>query len=810
MNGLLQDLNYGSRVLRKNLGFTILAVVTIGLGIAAIVTVFSFVDALFLRSVPAKDPAGLVRILAPEDGGEGLFSIPEYAYLRQHAKSLQIAAHYSTAPLYISANGETGEVEGAVVSSNYFSLLNLKPRLGRFFTPAEDSVPGHDAVAVLGYGLWRNMYGGDPEVLGKAVVINGHSFSIIGVMPQNFEGVEIGGVPDQIWIPHMMFRVGYRWCDGFQPGCTVLSLIGRLGPGKSMPEARAEIATLMQQLQASDARFDRRLGVSVTPAIGISENRQYFASLSRLLAAIGGLVLLIVCANLEGLLVARGIARRSEIAMRLALGAGAGRIVRQLLAESLLLAGAGGVLGLLISLWTSRLLIGFYAEDSEGYRHLFNIRPDARVILFSLVVTAITGILFGLLPAFQARHTALSDLSQGGGTVSGSSRKRSRMAFVGVQIAISLALLVGAGLLARSAAQIESGENMDVHHVVGLRLRPRLVGYSPLKAQAFEREVLRRIRELPGVQSASLAKGIGLIWKSNGQMRLALPGHAYLDESHEPSVSDLEISPNYFATLRIPFVAGHDFDDHDSEASPPVAIVNETLANQVSATELPLGHNIILNDKPYRIVGVVKDAQLRKAFEAPIPVAYVDYWQNPGEVDARICVRVAGESVAAIATIRKAITSIDPQVPITETMSLIDQVRAVYTDARVASAVLNCAALLGLLLGTIGLYGVVSYEVSRRRQEIGVRVALGANPEDVIRLFLLEGLSVAVIGGISGAALAMLTARLLRAWLIGVNPSDPLVFVSAFIVLLGSVFCATYIPARRAARIDPMTALRYE
>jgi len=811
VESLVQDLRYGLRMLRKSPGLTAVAVLTTALGIAANVSVFSFVDGLFLRSVPEKDPERLVRILAPENDGEGLFSIPEYAYLRDHTKTVEeLTAHYSSAPLYISANGETGEVQAAVVSSSYFAMLGLQPYLGRFFTHEEDTVPDRDAVAVLGYGLWQRIYGGDPGILGKTLLINGHSFGIVGIMSPSFHGVEIGGTPNEIWIPAMMIRIGYRYCDGFQPSCTMLQLMGRLKPETSISEARAEIAALMGQLQTSASGFDERLDTSVTPAIGISGGREYFLLLTRLLTAVGGLLLLIVCANLGGLLVARGTARGAEIAMRRALGAGRGRIVRQLLTESLLLACAGGAVGMLISLWASRLLVGFYSVDDEGYRHLFDIRPDASVVLYSVAVTIMAGMLFGLLPAWQASSTDLNQVLKSGGSSLGSSRRRSRAVLVTVQVAFSLALLVGAGLLARSAARIEAGTNMDVHHVLGLRLPLSLIRYPVAKAYTFKREVVRRLRELPGVESVSLAKGQGPVWNAGAKARATLPGKSYPKREDEPVILFQQIAPDYFATLRIPFIAGRDFNDSDRPGSPPVAIVNETLASRITSDRLPLNQTILVEDKPYQIVGVVKDAQVRKAMEGPAPVAYLPFWQDETLLEARMCIRVTGDPAAALPMIRKTIASIDSEVPITEMMPLIDQVRGAYTDARVASAVLSCAAVLGLLLSAIGLYGVVSYEVSRRTKEIGVRMALGANSQDVVQLFLRQGFLMVLTGGVFGAVVALATTRLLGAWLFGVRPSDPLSFGVAVTVLLTVTLIAGYLPARRATRVDPMVALRYE
>ena len=808
---LWQDLRYGARMLRKNPGLTSVAVLTTALGIAANVTVFSVVDALFLRSVPAKNPERLVRIQAPENDGGGYFSVPEFSYLREHSKTVEdLTTHYSTAPLYISANGETGEVQGAVVSSSYFPLLGLRPYLGRFFTPGEDSVADRDAVSVLGYGFWQRIYNGDSNVLGKTLLINGHTFTIVGVMPPDFHGVEIGGMPNEIWIPAMMVRVGYRYCDGFQPSCTILSIMGRLKPGTSMPKAQAEIAALLQQLRASDSTFDQRIGASVTPATGMSENREYNLMLVRLLAAIAVVLLLIVCANLGGLLVARGTARRGEIAMRLALGAGRGRIVHQLLTESLLLALAGGAGGFLLSTWTSRLLVNFYSVDDEGYKHLFDVRPDATVLLFSLAVAAAAGLLFGLLPALQASRTDLNDALKGGGGTVGASRKSSRTALATVQVAFSLALLVGAGLLARSAAFIQSGSNMDLRHVLGLRLPVSLIHYPPDKARTFKQEVVRRLRGLPGVQSVSLAKGQGLIWNPWPSARATLPGKTYTKPEEEPRIAVKPIAPDYFATLRIPFVSGRDFNNSDKPGSPPVTIVNETFARQIAANRLPLGQTVLIDAKPYQIVGLVKDAQMRSSIEGPLAVAYVPFWQDETLLEARMCIRVAGDPAAALSMVRRAIASIDPEVPVTETMPLMDQVRGAYTDARVASAVLSCAAFLALILSVMGLYGVVSYEVGRRTKEIGVRTALGARPHDVLRLFLRQGFGVVLTGALFGGGLALATTRLLGAWLFGVGSADPLSFGVATAVLLAATVTATYLPARRALRVDPMVALRYQ
>ncbi|HXJ03480.1 MAG TPA: ABC transporter permease [Candidatus Acidoferrum sp.] len=811
---LWQDLRFGARTLWKNAGFSAIAIITLSLGITANVTVFSFVDALFLRHVPAKDPAGLVRIYAPAGQGGTDFSYPEFSYLRDHTKTLEtLAAHYSTAPLFINANGESGEVQGAVVSSNYFPMLGLSPQLGRFFSRDEDSVPGRDAVAVIGYGLWQRIFGTNPAVLGKTLLINSTPFAIIGVAPEKFAGVNIGGSPNEIWIPSMMSRVGYRWCDAFKPDCTFLELMGRLAPGRSTQEAQAELGTLVRQLQTVGGGFDERTAVSVTPAVGISEqSRHYFLLLTRLLTAVAGILLLVVCANVGGLLVARGAARNAEIAMRRALGASVSRISSLLLAENLLLAGCGGALAVVFSLWTSTWLAGFYSIDSEGYRRLFDVRMDPRVVGYSVVVTLLSALLFAVPPIWQANRADLIEALKSGGSLRGFIRTRTRMALVTLQVALSVALVVGAGLLARSTVKLMAGRNMDLHHVLGLRLRPRLIGYAPEKSQAFLREVVDRLHSLPGIQAVSLMNTSGSVWGNGGGIKWALPVKISVKPQDQSETPVHEIAPDYFATLRIPFVAGRDFTQFDLPGSPRVTIVNETLAHKISPQNPPIHKFVIFGGRPYQIVGIVKDAQVRSALDPPISMAYLPFWQNDTEpqTDARFCVRVSGDPLAMMPAIRQAISAADSNVPITETMPLLEQVRGEYTDARLASAVLACAAVLALVLSAIGLFGVIAYEVGQRSHEIGIRLALGAMPRQVVALFLNKGLAVVCAGCAAGLILSFATSHLLSAWLFSVGPYDPATFAVAALILAAVSLFASYLPSKRATQVDPVQALRHE
>jgi putative ABC transport system permease protein len=815
-NSAIQDLRYGFRGLCRRPGFAAVAVLTIAVGIAANVSVFSFFNALFLSSVPAGDPSRLVRILAPTPNGDGdgSFSYPEYAFLQQHARAVEaLTAHYSTAPFYVTADNQTAEVQGAVVSGNYFALLGLRPSLGRFFDAEDDRVPDRNAVAVISYAFWQSAFHGNPQVLREPLTINATTFDIIGVAPENFYGVQIGAPQNDIWIPTMMAHAGYRWCDAFQPDCTIFGLLARLRPGSESDTAQAELETLWSQYRMAHPHLEEKRDITLAPAVGIEgSSRTYFHALVDLLLAVAGALLLVVCANIGGLLIAHSSARRAEFAIRRSLGASSSRLIRQLVTEALLLAGSAGILGVALSFWISRAFAAFYQTDDEGYRHIYNIKFDADVLIYSLALTVVSGILFGLIPAIQASRTDIMETLKSSGGAHVSVRSGSRSVLLATQIALSFALLVASGLLVRSTLTLENGQGLDVHHVVGLRLRPRLVGYPPAKAQAFLHEVVRRVHALPGVEAVSLTKTEGLVWGDGSTMKLVFPGRIYAKVGDEPKVNSHEVAPEYFQALHIPFVSGRDFRDTDREGFPRVAVINETLAKRLFPEKSPLDQMITLDDQRYQIVGLVKDAQIHNSLNGPVSMAYLPFWQNDTEqqVDARMCVRAAGDAGAVLAEIRKTIAEIDPNVPVTETMPLIDQVRDAYSDARMAGIVLTITGLITLGLCAMGLFSVIAYEVNQRTREIGIRIALGAQPRQVIRYFLRRGLILVTWGMASGMVLALASSRLLNAWLFGVEFWNPVTFLAVSSILLTTATLAIYIPSRGASLLDPVSALRYE
>ncbi|HKE28826.1 MAG TPA: ABC transporter permease [Bryobacteraceae bacterium] len=805
---LWKDVRYALRGMRQNPGFTAVAVVMLGLGIGANTTIFSFIDAFFLRPLPVEDPLRLVSVYGNPNVYTG-FCYPEYAYFRDHSTVfIGLAAHYSTAPLNVVADGDSREATGAVVSANYFSVLGVNPLLGRFFSVEEDTVPDHDYVAVVSYGMWQRRFGGGPAILGKTVKINGTPFSIIGVTPEDFHGVLMGS-PNDMWIPTMTLHVGWRGCDAFQFDCRRMDLIGRLAPGRRVAEAQAEMSTLAAQIAAANPLTNRGRGALALSAVGPRPgDRKYYSDQSRILAVVAVMLLLIACANVAGLLVARSSARSREMAVRLSIGAGRLRLIRQLLTESLLLAGFGGVLGLWLSILAKGKLLGFYATNSEGYKGYYDLSLDMRVLAFSIGLSLLTGLLFGLLPAIQSTSGDLTSAVKEGAM----SRRRGLLRgwLVAGQIALSLALMVGAGLLMRSANHVSHGLNFNASHVAILRLRPGLVRYTPARAQAFHEEVVRRLEALPGVQSVSFARGLGLAWLGCCQFRLALPRQPESRLEDAFRVDGHSVAPRYFETLQIPLVAGREFTQRDRIGAPFVTIVNETLARRLWPQASAIGRTLFLDDRQYQVVGVAKDARLRNAVEGPFPFLYIPYWQDEPQTDSRMCIRVAGDPAEMLPRIRHEIATVDANIPISEDMAMTRQVEGVYMPVRLSSSVATCAAGLALLLSAIGLYGVLSFSVNRRSREIGIRMALGALPASVLKLVLTQGMALALLGAVLGLFLSLTLTRLLASWLYGVPPYDMATYLACAFLLTAVAGLACYLPARRATQIDPLAALRHE
>ena len=814
MQILWQDLRYAARMLLKKPGFTFITVMTLGLGIGANLTIFSFVDTFFLRPLPAREPERLVNFEATQNGRwtEG-FAYSAYVHYRDHSQSFEtLAAHYSTAPFNVVAENDSRVANGAVVSANYFSMLGIQPRLGRFFLPEEDAVPDRNPVVVISYQMWQNRFGGDPAVLGKELRLNGSACQIIGVTPPDFMGV-LAGFPNEFWLPTMMLRLGYRGCDALtNAGCRPLALLGRLAPGRTLADTQAELSVLANQLAAASPTEQGR-GVLLQPARGVRRNeRAGFAYQMQVLMAVTGLLLLIACANIASLLSVRGAARRKEIAIRLCIGAGRFRLIRQFLTESLLLAFAGGLLGLLMSLWAKELLAIFYTTTYGSLQRYYDLSLNPRALLYALALTLFTGLLFGLLPALQATRHDLIRALKDEGVAQSLRHHRLRSALVIGQVALSLALLVASGLLIRSQSHLRRGANFDAQQVAALRVRPALANYSPEQAQTFTREVVRRLEATPGVRSVSLASGSGLAWLSGGEVRVRLPEQALQRAEEQIQVAYQKVAPRFCETLKIPLLEGREFSEGDVGGERRLAVINETLARRLWPEGAAQERTLMLDEQPYQVVGVSKDAHLHNALEAPLPFLYLPYWQNnlTKPIDARLVVRVAGDPKIMLPLLRRAIVAVDPNVPLSEDVPLTQQIDATYLPVLLTSTVLSWAGALGLFLSMLGLYGVLAFAVGERTREIGIRMALGAERRDVLRLVVAQGLRLTLAGVGIGLLASLAATPLIKSLLYGVSATDPLTFavIAGLLILVALLAC--WIPARRAAKVDPMIALRYE
>jgi putative ABC transport system permease protein len=799
---VVQDTRYGVRMLRRTPLFSLTAVGTIALSTAALATVFILVHSLFLRKMPVPDPDELIVVSATRGRpSDGLVAYPDYLSFRDRATTTaMLAAYYPTAPLFVSANGHAREINGAVVSANFFPMLRLAPPLGRFFRPDEDEVPDRDRVAILSDALWRTWFGASNDAIGAAVRINGADFVVIGVAPPASLGLTPS--PIEIYIPTMMLRVGYRWCDNaFAPDCQILRMMGRLQPGKTIADAAAEFPTLAPAAWAR-APVGQNRGVAVTAPRGQSLDSDDPAFV-RMLGLDAAVLLLVCCANLTGLLMARSVTRSGEFTIRRALGAASGRIVRQILTECLLIGAAGGVAGIALSrLFIALIGTMFFAMDDEGHALQYDFTLTPGIVEATMAAALAAGLLFGILPALKATRqpTAVPAAPR-----SSIRRWSSTPWLLGGQAAAAVVLVSLGLLLSTNAHTMLAGRNVDSSHVALMRVRPRLVKYAPERAQRFQRDALQRLGAVPSVESVSMV-GVGAVLGGSSNT-VALPEWTADQSLH---VNYNEIGPRYFETLATPLVAGREFDDRDTSNAPPVAIVNETLAARLWSDGRALGATLLVATRAHQVVGVVKDVNLNGRTKPAQSWAYVPFWQNPGQVDARLAIRVAGDPAAALPALVEAVHQIDPDVPIAETITLPIQLAGLARPLRVSATFIACTAALALLLTAIGLYGALAFSVASRTREIGIRIALGAKRGWVVAGIVRQGMTAVAIGTVCGVLLAPGATRLVTHLLVRSAVGDWL-FYTVGVAVVGSVGAlASWLPARRAARVEPIVALRCE
>jgi predicted permease len=823
MSTLWHDVRHAARSLAATRGFTYVALVTLALGIGANATIFSLVDAIFLRPLPppVRDAQAIVHVSETRVGRTELFplSLPDFAYYRARSRAFaELAAHYPSAPLHLVVGETPRAVVGSVVTASYFRVLGIRPALGRLFVAGEDSLRTRDPVVVIGYRLWQQAFGGAPDAIGRRVAINGTPFTIVGVAPEGFRGVLTGFDASELWLPSATFDVGYRYCDAFARGCDIVQLLGRLAPGVTVARAQAELDVLARQLAAAFPETNRGRGVRVSPARGVFTARAEDQP-RPVGVLVGGVavVLLIACANLSGLLLARGLRRRKEIAVRLALGATRTRLVRQLLTESVVLALAGGALGVALAVWGAELVGSLYGTSDSGIALNFTVAIRWNVVAWTFGLAVLAGLASGLAPALtgggRRADVQLVMREEGAGGGGGVTRSRLRSALVVSQVALSVVLLVGAGLLLRSMQQLVRGPGFDPRRVVVLRLRPSLVRYDAVKAWAFQREVLRRFSALPGVESASPSEGLPM-FDYGFDVSLSLPGAEASRAADTLRVTSGRVGAGYFATLGARLLDGREFTDDDRAGAPPVVIVNDVLAARLWPGARAVGRTVVLDGRPYEVVGVARDVQYHSLAERPTPYLYRSYWQQRDssgwQQDSRTHVRVRGDARAMLPLLRREVAAIDPAVPVSEDGALVDRVRYTFQPVRLASAALVSFAALALVLSMVGLYGVLAFTVSHRTREIAIRMALGGESGHVIRMIVRFGLQLVAAGLLIGLAISFATNRLLTAQLWNTSPNDPVTFAVVILLITTIGVLACWVPARRAVRVQPMIALRHE
>lgn len=781
-------------------GFTALTVSTLALAVGANVAIFSLVNALFLRPLPVAEPERLAGVYQSRDG-QGFFpvSLPDARDVERWSEVFGgVAAHYPTAPLSLRVGREgQEEVNGSVVSADYFELLGVEPARGRFFRPEEGTTPGAHPVAVISHRLWQGRLGGRADVVGTVLEVNGVGLTVVGVAPPGFGGV-LRGQPSHLWLPASMARLGYRWCDALDRGCTWLTLIGRLAAGRTVEEAEAEMAVLARRLRSLHPDGDTERGLTVAPLSGLHPAaRADTQRLAGLLLAAVTLVVLVAGANLGGLLLARGLGRGREVAVRLALGAGRRHAVAGFLAETLLLALAGGAGGVLLAVWFGRLVAAVYPS-----REPLPVAVDATVVVYALLLCLLAGLLLGLVPGLRATRPDLLPALDGGDARAGGRRSRLLTSLVVVQVALSFVLLAGTGLLARSLGSATGVGGLDPESLVTVRLRPRLAGYGPGRAQEYTRRVVERLEALPGVRSVSPAAGLPPF-----PFFGALPvGEG--DEGRGLEVWSDEIGPGMLDTLGIPLLRGRAFDRRDVVGGAHVVVVNRLLADALWPDRPAVGERLLLGGRAFEVVGVFDDRAWRHLTREPLLRAYTPYWQGPDQVDARLWVRTDGDGSHLLPRIADTLRAIDPAVPVTETGTLADRLDRHLAPVHLAGRVLAASGVLALLLSAVGLFGVLALAVAQRRREIGIRMALGSDRAGVVALVYRDAMLMVAAALALGLAAALLAGRTLDAWLYGVGPRDPLALTAAALLLALVASLATWWPAHRASRLDPLETLR--
>jgi putative ABC transport system permease protein len=805
MQAILRNLRFAARMLIKNPGFTLAAVITLALGIAANTAIFTVTSALLLRPFPYHDPTQLVSLSAKDENGERPNTLLRYELVRDFNRSFQSVAVWTTDNLNLTGSGEPLQVQVARISPSFFAMLGVQPQLGRTFTE-EEGRPEGKPVVMLSDAMWRSRFHADRDIVGRTVTLDTTPQTVVGVLPSNIQFPFVGEA--DIWTPRY-FELSVMTPQRLRTGVGYLEMAARLRPGTTLAEAAAELAVLNQRYReqnptAPDADPAVLMSAQTLRDLVVGDVRSKVLVLSAAVAV----VLLIACANVASLLLSRALARRKEIAVRTALGATRGMLVRQLLTESMLLAFSAGVLGAVLSWAATRALVTWGASQiPQG----IPIRVDLRVLLFMLIISVLAGVLFGTVPALQlARtnpNTALRDESRGVST--GRARAQMKNLLVVSQVALSLLLLIGAGLLLRSfVGLLHVDPGFDSQNVLTMNLSLPTVKYAkPQQQIAFFDEVLRRVSTLPGVRSAatSAALPLGFIRLTpvlpEGQPEVSLPQRSFVDIE--------AISPQWFQTMRVPLRGGRAFTTADDASAPKVVIVNETFARRFWPNQNPVGKHIVVGRGPVpdEVIGVAADIKNKGLDQDTQAQLYLSFPQLPwGNMNLLVRTAMAPQSITS--AVRAQIAMVDPDQPVTKIQNVEEIMDNSRSQPRFTMLLLGVFSATALALAVIGIYGVLSYSVAQRRQEFGIRMALGAEHADILRLVVRHGLMLAIAGVAIGLMAALLLTRLMSSMLYKVGALDLTTFVLTPLVFLSIALLACYLPARRATKVQPVEALK--
>ena len=809
MGTLLQDLRYGFRMLVKKPGFALVAIVTLALGIGANSAIFTVVNAALLRPLPYREPERLVHLWETtprQQFGEREASYPDYLDWKGNNQVFEDVAGYTRRSFTLTGRDTPERLEGAAVTDNFLQVLGVEPILGRSFRRGED-LQGAERLVLLSHGLWQRRFGSDPKIVGQTLALNGESYAVIGVLPESFQFAPAN--KPEVWAtlnPNdgQVSRRFMHW----------LNIIARLRPNVSIEQAQAGMGAVAQTIAQNDPQSHTGTAIKV-----VSLHEQIVGNIRPILLVLLGavcFVLLIACANVANLLLVRSAARQKEIAIRTALGAGRLRLVRQLLTESLALSIIGGACGLVLAQWgVDLLLAGIPASQAKMMPYLQGLTIDSHVLAFTILVSLLTGVFFGLAPALQSSKLNLQEsLKEGGKTSAAPTRQRLRNLLVVSEIALALVLLVGAGLMLKSLVRllaVDPGFNPD--NLLTLRvLLPETKYPENNQLAAFHQQLIERVENLPGVKGVGSVNILPLL---GGNTASFIPeGRPAPAPGEEIECNIRDVNSSYFRVMNVPLIRGRYFTDQDTAETPPVLIINQTLANRLFPGEETVGKRLIypkIEMPPFEIVGVVGDEKVTGLDKAITPVVYGPYLQAPNN-GISLVVRTGSDPNAIARAVRGEIQALDADLPVFDVRTMgqiIDSSQSTFLR-RYPAFLIGVFASVALLLAMVGIYGVISYSVTQRTHEIGVRMALGARQRDIFKMILGQGLILTLVGTGCGLLAAFVLTRFLSSLLFGVSATDPLTYIAVSLPLIGVALAACYIPARKATRVDPMVALRYE